>query len=276
MGISLNGRGGGGGGGGGTAADIEVVHDAAIVDPIPILFVTPGSKRSTLPVDVAAVQALTAGVLTIDGVSTPAIDFSGVPDGGNGLAPIRDLVNDQIAATPALDGYKLVSPFIQPSAFYFGIQHFGGNVGALSGNMVPAMGLDTITEEAFSPKTDPIIILPPSSGYWRELRFFSTLTLQTSRTRAQFSATFFSDGTDHASVVQALSNSGAWSAQYNSNTASGLYLVGQAIFYTLEFSDFMYNPNTGEITWDNKYDTVPTQQYGYKMDSLFALGVKGT
>ena len=87
---------------------------------------------------------------------------------------------------------------------------------------------------------------------------------------------FFSDGTDHASVVQALSNSGAWSAQYNSNTADGLYLVGQAIFYTLEYSDFRFNPITGEITWDNKYDAIPTQQYSYKMDTLFALGVKGT
>ena len=267
--------GGGGGGGGGISGDIEVLHEAGVVDPIPILYNTPGSKQSTTPTDTAAVQALTAGVFTVDGISTAPIDFSGVPAGVGGLTPIINLITPAIAAVPALDGYSVSLAYINPN-FYFVVRHLNGDVGVLSGNVVTAMGLDAVTQEDFSPKSDPIIIPAPASGYWSELRFNAILSLRRASTQSTFRATYISDGTDRYSWVSALSNTGAWYELSNSNEVSGLYSIGIALSYSSVYSDFKYNPDTGEITWDDQIGVTPTQLDTYKMDSLLVVGRRGT
>ena len=260
----------------GAAGDIEVLHDPDVVDPIPILYVTPGSKTATTAADTAAVKALTAGVFTVDGVSTAPIDFSGVVDGIGGLTPITELMTAAIAAVPTLDGYQVSLGYIR-QIFYFLVRNFNGNVGALSGTVVAAMGLDTVNEEMFSPKSDSITIALPASGYWRELRFFGTVTLLNSAIRGSFKSTVISDGMDTYSWLSALSNTGAWWEDINSNEVDGLYNIGKAVAYSSLYSDFMYNPITGEITWDSQViGLVPGPNQTYKMNSLFVLGIRGS
>ena len=274
MGVSLTGSGVAfSGGGGGGASAVEVVYDPAIVDPIPVLYVTPAFKTSTTASNVAAIQALTAGVLTVDGVSTAPVDFSGVPNGDAGLSPINVLLNAAIDLVPALDGYAMSVDFIS-NLFHFRLRNFGGDVGVLSGNLVTAMGLDAVTEGSFTPRTSPLIIAPPVSGYWRELRFWSTLELRGNS--STFKSTFTSDGTDTYSWVSALSSRSAWREEVNSNTANGLYNIGKALYFSSTYSDFMYDPITGEITWDAKIvGLVPTPTLPWKMTSLFVLGERG-
>ena len=256
-------------------ADIEVLHDPNIVDPIPILYSTPGSKQATTAVDVAAVKALTAGVFTVDGVSTAPIDFSGVPDGTAGLTPITNLITPAINAVPALDGYIVSLAYVAPN-FFFVVMHLNGDVGLLSGNIVVAMGLDTITESSHSPKSPSIIIPSPPTGYWRELRFFSTLAYRNLQQQSTFRSTYISDGTDTYSWLSALSNTGAWFELVSSNEPSGLYNIGKATVYSSTTADFFYNPVTGEITWDNTFNTIPSAGAVYKMSSLFVLGTRGS
>ena len=267
--------GGTGGGGGGGGSDIEVLHDPSVVDPIPILYATPGSKQATTATDTSALQALTQGIFTVDGISTPQIDFSGVPNGAAGLTPIIALMDDAIATNPNLDGYSVSIAYIAPD-FFFIVRHTGGAVGVLSGAVVTAMGLTTVTEQSFSPKSDSIMIAPPASGYWRELRFLSTLSIRRANINSTFKSTYISDGTDTYSWLSALSNTGAWYEQSSANEANGLYNIGIALSYTSLYSNFMYNSMTGEITWDDQIGVVPTQLDMYKMDRLFVLGIRGS
>ena len=269
------GYGGGVGGGGGGGSDIEVLHDTSIADPIPILYVTPGSKQSTTATNTSALQALTQGIFTVDGISTPQIDFSGVPNGVAGLSPIIALMDTAIATNPNLADYSVGLDYIAPN-FFFVVRHTGGDVGVLSGDIVTAMGLTTVTEVSFSPKSDSIFIAAPASGYWRELRFFSIVSIRRASTGGTSKATYITDGTDTYSWLSALSSTGAWWEEASSNEASGLYNVGKAVNYSSVYSDFMYNPITGEITWDDKIGVVPTQTETYKMDRLFVLGIRGS
>ncbi len=272
MGISLGGRGGGGGGG---TSDIEVLHDADIIDPIPDLYIIPGSKRATTAVNIAALQALTAGVFTVDGVSTAPIDCSGLPDGAAGVTPAVALVTAAIDANPALDGYS-VSIFYSSPSFYFIARNHNGNVGTLSGTVVTAMGLNNRITENFVPKSNPLILQPPSSGYWKELRFFAGLELGNVRIPGTFQSTFISDGTDTYSWSTTLSNTGAWWQEVSSNEPTGLYGVGKGVLYNTLYSDFFYNPSTGEITWDSKLLFNPRPGADYKVNSLFVLGIQGS
>ena len=255
--------------------NIEVLHDSNIIDPIPILFVTPGSKTATTVADIPAVIALTAGVFTVDGISTAPIDFSGVVDAGEALTMIVDLANAAIANVAALDGYEVGLGYTSPND-YFLVRHFGGNVGVLSGNVVTAMGLDTFDEGMFSPKSDSIFIAPPASGHWRELRFFGTATWLNSSIIGTFRSTLISDNIDTFSWLSALGNTGAWWEEQNSNEPNGLYNIGKVTAYGLLFSDLFYNSITGEITWDLKVaGFIPNPTGTYKINSLFVIGIRG-
>ena len=267
------GSGGGGGGGGGSAQ--EILHDPSVVDPIPIIFETPGIKEATAVTNTSAVQALTAGVFTVDGVSTAAIDFSGVPNGIGGINPIAALINDAIALVPGLDGYQAGISF-DGASFSFVIRHFNANVGVLSGAVVTAMGLDSFTETNFSPKSDSIIIAPPPTGYWRELDFYATFTINDASFFCTSTATLISDGTDTHSWLNALSNNGSWFQHQGSNESSGLYVLAKATYYGFVYSDFSYNLATGEITWENIHTVVPKANEVYKMNSLLVIGARGS
>ena len=256
------------------AGDIEVLHKADIVDPIPFLYNMDGEKTATTAANTAAVKALTAGILTIDGVSTAAVDFSGVVDGVAGLLPIIKLLKPAIDAVSGLAGYISSYGYIN-GAFYFRIIKTGGNVGVLSGNLVTAMGLGTFTEKMFVPKSDSIIITPPSSGYWRELRFFGILVMSRPGVESTFKATLISDGTDTYCWFTALSNTGVWWEFVSSNEASGLYYIGKATIYSSTYSDFLYNIITGEITWDKQTGIGNASLNVWKLKSLFVIGVRG-
>ena len=270
----LGGGGGGGEGGGGGGADTEILHDPSVVDPIPVIFVQPGIKEATTDTDTSAVQALTAGVFTVGGVSTAAIDFSGVPNGIAGINPIAALINDAIALVPGLDGYQAGISF-NGATFSFVVRHFNGNVGVLSGAVITAMGLDAFNETAFSPKSDSLMIPPPSTGYWRELKFFSIFTIQRDF-YCTSTARLVSDGTDTHSWLNATSNNGAWFQHQESNESSGLYTLSKATYYSFVYSDFSYNLATGELTWDNPVTIVPKVAEVYKMNSLLVTGVRGS
>ena len=257
------------------ASDVEILHDANVADPIPNLYAIPGAKTATTATDTDAVKALTAGVFTVDGVSTAPIDFSGVSDSTSGLTPIVNLMTEAIANVPALDGYAVSLGFVNPQ-FFFLVRNFNGDVGVLSGDVVTAMGLDTVTQEMFTAGSSPITIAPPATGYWRELRFFSTMEMRRASQYCTFRSTYLSDGMDTHSWLDALSNTGAWFQETNSNESSGLYTIGKATTYSSVFSDFKYNVATGEITWDNKFNAIPGGVEIYKMNSLLVIGIRGS
>ena len=263
------------GGGGGATADIEVLHEADVVDPIPILYATSGSKQANSVADVAAIKALTAGVLTIGGVSTDPIDFSGIPDGTAGLTPLVALITTAISATPALDGYSVSLAYVSQT-FRFVVYNANADVEALTGNLATAMGFDAgYTRGNFSPKSPSLMLPTPSSGFWQEMRFFSVLSHRRPQVQTSFRSTFISDGTDTISWVSALSNTGAWFELTNSNPTGGLHRIGIATSYSSTNAYFSFNPDTGEITWDNLSGVFPQQGDTFKMSSLMVLGRRG-
>ena len=267
------GRGGGGGtGGGGGGAKPEIIHDPSVVDPIPILFDTPGIKQAiaTASSGVTALQMLTAGIFTVDSISTPQIDFSGIPSGIGGLNPAIALITAAMATDPAFDDYAVSIGFINPN-FHFTVTRTGADVGVLSGDVVTAMGLNAVTETSFSPKSPSITIPPPATGYWSELQFFSIFTISRDF-HCTCNANLISDGTDTHSWLNATSNNGAWFQHQESNESSGLYTLSKATYYSFVYADFAYNLATGEITWDNPRPVVPQTDEVYKMNSLLAIG----
>ena len=262
--------------GGGASSILEVVHDPKVLNPIPVLYSVPGSEVSTInaALIVPNIKLLTAGVFTVDGHSTAPVDYSGVADGLPGLNPIVALLNTALKAVPALSGYSASLVFENPT-FFFSISNANGAVGALSGNMVTAMSLESFTDTTAYSAKSPQLTLPLSpSGYWSELRFFGLFHAGNASIPGTFKTTYTSDGTNEYCWLSVRSNTGAWWEEVTYSPTDGLFNIGKITAWTLTYSDIKFSPVTGAVTWDNKRNLVPTPGSLYRLHSLFVIGTR--
>lgn len=251
--------------------DIEVLHAPTVANPIERLYPFPGAKQADTAANADAVKALGTARFEINGVVTAQIDFSSVTQSGVGaLNPLVNLINAAIAAVPSFAGYNVSHSYIGGS-FYFIVRNFNGNVGALSGSLVTAMGLDSVVEETHQAQSENII-LPLAGEAYQELRIFGTLIMGRQSLVANFQSSLISDGEDTFSWLIAFSNTGARWEQVDSNEDTGLYTIGKAARYSSLYSDFLLNLKTGEITWDRKIPVIPAAADIYCLKSLFVLG----
>ena len=161
--------------GGGVAANIEVLHEASVVDPIPVLYAISATKQANTPANTAALKALTSAVFTVNGIDSAIIrNLPSILDGGTGLRQAEVIIRNALSSSSIPDTYTVsLTGNSSNSVRYFHVENSAGDVGTLSGDLVTAMGLDTFTEVSYMPKSAPILLEPSPSGYWNELNIFS-------------------------------------------------------------------------------------------------------
>lgn len=265
---TLVGLGGDGGVGGGGSGSPVLLHSPTIIDPAEHILPVPGEIVSITQPTLSTLQAISDGILTIDGVSTGEIDLTAATN----LGHVTIAITTAIGLISSLAGYGITVILVGGSSFHTKLYNLNGDILAVTGSLAAPLELNSGSNPTISSYIMPSDFItlpdPPSGKIWDNM-FFGMFGDSYANTNWRADGVFFDDGINRISRHSSISNTSAW---YIDHSDASPFPIGIVMAWNLHIATINYDPDTRIVSWVPQATQLRTGSFDPSINSLFIVG----